>query len=198
VWVKISSTATQQGALTWGNVPSTLVCCIFPVLIAPKCGFYTVWSGSGDTYIQGDQLSVNQWHLLVGTSNGTNIYFYQDAVYKGTAAFSFAASAKTNSYIRIGGYDKASSAINGQCVDARIYHRTLSQSEITTIYNAYPRGSDGITAGLVGRWLGGSAQTGATLANGTRIPDLSGNNNHGYATNGVTSAASIIGNRRLK
>lgn len=87
----------------------------------------------------------------------------------------------------------------GQIAESRVYNRVLTETDLKTIWNAFPNGSDNITSGLIAKWRGdATAQTGATLANGAIVPDISGNNNHGYATNGVISAPSIIGNRRLK
>jgi hypothetical protein len=107
-------------------------------------------------------------------------------------------SAASNTVTRIG-QSAGNAALVADILDFRIYTNVFSAAERQAIYAAYPRGSDGITRGLIGRWLGSPAtQTGGTIPNGVIIPDLSGNGNHGYATNGVFSAPSIIGNRRIK
>jgi hypothetical protein len=86
----------------------------------------------------------------------------------------------------------------GRAADFRTYNRTLSAEEIKAIHSAYPRGSDGVINGITGRWMNNFAQTGSAISDGTLVQDLSGFGRNGYATNGVISASSIIGNRRTK
>jgi hypothetical protein len=146
------------------------------------------------------------WHNVIigynGTSTNTGISIYVDGVVQSLVNLGgvyLGASIHSSANFQLGARTGLTAPFAGSMADSRMYSRILSAPEVSAIFNAYPRGSDGIIRGLVGRWLGSpSTQTGATIPNGAIIADLSGNGNHGYATNGVISAPSIIGNRRTK
>lgn len=96
-------------------------------------------------------------------------------------------------------------AFIGSIADTRVYDRALTASEVAAIANAYPRGSDGITRGLLIRYNEESParrQTGAILPDLSVIVDVSGNGKNGRVEYGTAAspfiAPSIISNRRAK
>jgi len=87
---------------------------------------------------------------------------------------------------------------NGKIYAVEVYTRSLTLPEIESISFAYPTGTHQMFSDCAYSYRGGSVrQTGSTTINGDIAPELTGNY-PSYYTNGVISAASIIGNRRTK
>lgn len=89
--------------------------------------------------IEGPSILDNNWHFLVGTSDGTTIQFYVDNVIQGskTQTISF-----FNKNINVGCLlDGAGLYWTGQIDECGVWNRVLTQNEITTLWN----GGQGMT-----------------------------------------------------
>ena len=113
--------------------------------------------------------SLNTWHHLVITKNGTIATFYLDGILKGTDTTSLSWDRGASVRIGVIGLDRLDCAFNGLIDEVRIYNRALSAEEIWANMHSRLAGDE---AGLVGYWdfdEGG----------GQVVYDLSGNGNDG-------------------
>lgn len=95
----------------------------------------------------------------------------------------------------IGGRDVTTGDLfDGSIEDVRIYDRELSAAEIQTIFAA--RGTDGIVAGLVGRWLMNEGAPGTVVSGAGSVKDMSNNGHDGTPTSTPEYAASELRFRR--
>lgn len=164
----------------------------FGGLLYPYCfGFYTRGTALNVALTYHRSSSANQnapntvgdnrWHHYFETYNGSIFRQYVDGVKTDTdVAF---AGPLTNQLTAI-------SVAATYWDDVRLYNRALSGTEVNAIFAG--RGADEVWRGLVARWRGVNRQNGVTLANGTRIIDLSGNANHAYASNSPATSASVV------
>jgi len=82
-------------------------------------------------------MTVGTWYLVSVVKNGSNIYFYNNGVQQGDVQA--ASTIGANTAYRIGastyggGYEYY---LNGSIDDVRIYNKSLSQAEITALYNS--------------------------------------------------------------
>ncbi len=115
-------------------------------------------------------LPLNQWVFVVGTASANGVSVYFDSINNGSTTT--APTLASNSLaLGIGGGGGGSSAVfNGDLADIQIYNTSLSQAEITALYDEGIGGAPIRLQNLVGWWpLNGNAN------------DYSGNNNNGNA-----------------
>ena len=121
------------------------------------------------------RLEVNQWHHLAGTYDGTTLKLYIDGqlVAEDTQA---GVNFGGNHNVLIGARSGSPPTLHwdGQIMDARVYDRGLSESEVVAIY-----AGNGTTTNLQGHWP-------FTETDGTLIHDVSGNTKNGTAINIAT------------
>ncbi len=116
-------------------------------IIAKNGPFYLGWTSqkargsiyNGTSWVSttgNTTLSLNQWHHLLMTYNGTNINVYVDGKYDGTNTTS-GSLAVTSAHVQIGGNTAAgfNQYFSGQIDDVRIYNYTLTQEQVKQIYN---------------------------------------------------------------
>ncbi len=113
-------------------------------------------------------LLTNVWYFIVGTYDGSHLRFYLNGVQQGSGTLITGTVISTPSTLTIG---SSEGVYDGLIADAQIYNTSLSQSEITTLYQEGIGGAPIDPTHIVGWWpLNGNAQ------------DYSGNNNQGTAT----------------
>lgn len=175
-------------------------------------------AGSQTCVVAGDTLTTN-WRNVVGTYNGSDIRLYIDGVLAvAPVAFSSPIAYSTMPFsIGYSGGGPSSQRFNGLIDDVRIYNRALSADDVALLYRSYPgqvactaaheavmwfnhdegvmqycNGTDWVSMGsagepgLVAHW------TFDDIA-GNRVPDRSGNRNHGTLHGNVTTALGAVG-----
>lgn len=103
----------------------------------------------------------NLWHNVCFTKNGTSGVFYIDGVSEVVSGLQDTAYA-AHDFVIGENYRDSNSYFSGSISDVRIYNRTLTQADVTDLYNSYGSqldvGGDGqanginLAKGLVGRW----------------------------------------------
>jgi hypothetical protein len=147
-----------------------------------------------------------KWHHIVANYNqsASALAFYVDGVEIAGVIDAGGIGAQPLTtfqyFVPIGAFMRQGATINfAQAVVGSIsfYTNTLTSSEVIALANAYPR-VEAVNRGLIARYSYVNGQSSATIGQGQIIYDISGNAKHGFVTNGLTSTASIIGNRRTK
>lgn len=117
-------------------------------------------------------------HFFCCTYDGSNIRLYLDGVLLDTEpqTGNISNTDTPNTCIGVDGGDIGDRDFDGIIEDFRIYNRTLSQAEVTTIYNA--RGIDNIYHGLLHRWLLCEEAPGVEASGSNTVKDMVGQN-HG-------------------
>jgi hypothetical protein len=88
---------------------------------------------SGSRWVNLNQnLSVRQWHHVVGVFNGTHAMIYLNDLLKDTNTFNSIVSSNADLLIGEEGWNLY---FNGTIDEVRIYNRTLSAEEISELYN---------------------------------------------------------------
>ncbi|MBT4165829.1 LamG domain-containing protein, partial [archaeon] len=94
---------------------------------------WQIHNGSYINAVSSSTYNDDNWHHVVGTYNGSNIYLYVDGVEVGNDDASGDIS-KVTSYFTIGDYDVVGNVWNGSIDEVRIWNRSLSASEISQLY----------------------------------------------------------------
>jgi len=83
-------------------------------------------------------LGTNQWIHVVAVKSGTTVTLYQNGAISGTPETGFSFDSGTTAHVVIGAESITSTGetFNGLIDDVRVYNRALTQSEITTLYQA--------------------------------------------------------------
>ena len=142
--------------------------------------------------------SLNKWHLMIGTYDGTATKVYLDNVLCGTSPTTVAHTLYTGGSVIIG--ESGSPGVQPYDMDGvRIYNRVLSAAEMTQLYNEHQtqlntssvnlQTGTSLATGLVGLWTFDGSDI------GTSILDRSGNGFNGYlvGSNNATSSSKTIG-----
>ncbi len=81
-------------------------------------------------------ISLNKWHHLVGTFNGTELKIYLDGEFENTMSFTGTIAVPASFDLAIGGlgYNPSTWNLNGRVDDVRIYDKALSSSEVKQLY----------------------------------------------------------------
>ncbi len=112
------------------------------------------------------------WYFFAGTYGGGTVTTYVNGVRDYATSGATGSIATTTSPLYIGARPGAGEFINGEIADVQIYNTSLSQAEITALYQEGIGGAPINPNYLVGWWpLNGNAN------------DYSGNNNNGAGTN---------------
>jgi hypothetical protein len=137
----------------------------------------------------GDDLNNSEWHNIIFTlatnETRTNISVYVDGVYKGNSDTDLLSSVDTADDLQIGMFrSDTDSYLAGILDDVRIFNRTLTATEVTSVYNL-----DSVTDGLVAQYEfeNSHAWNGAT----NEVWDSAGNEHNG-TTYGAESSQAII------
>lgn len=138
---------------------------------------FSIWQ-SNNTAVSAtapSSLSLNQWHHVVGITDGSRVNLYIDGVLVNSAAYDGTMATDLTSSLYIGSLNGASGWINAQIDETRIYNKALSAQEVTDLYNWAP--------GPVAHWrmddeVSGNAQT---------IADSSGNGLNGSTVLGANA-----------
>ena len=117
----------------------------------------------------------DNWFFLTVVNNGTEVLTYVDGNLVGNIT-SDINSNSTDSF-QIGRFVGGSNYFNGNIDEVRIYNQTLSESEITEIYNSGRVSNSSLPSEGLVAWYSFNEATGTTPY------DKSGNNNHGTLTN---------------
>ena len=116
-----------------------------------------------------NRLVTDIWHHIVGTYDGTTIRIYLDGQLMDEMAAANLNFGHPTNPVNIGA--RPAFYWYGQIMDARVYDRGLSESEVSAIY-----AGNGTTTNLQGHWP-------FTETDGTFIHDVSGHEKHGTAQN---------------
>lgn len=103
--------------------------CFFFYLDHIVCGF-----GNGSTFysVSMSTPTINQWHNIVGTYDGTSLKFYFNGVLVNTTSVTQTPNTNTDNLNIV----QAAYPTDGRVATARIYNRALSASEVLQNYNA--------------------------------------------------------------
>ena len=102
-----------------------------------------VWApySTGNYFLTGGSLTLNNWHHVIATRSGSNFKLYVDGIETASGTSSGSASS-TLSYVEIGHYGSTSSGggadswFDGDIGEARIYPRALTAAQVFQNYNA--------------------------------------------------------------
>ena len=135
------------------------------------------FSGGSSTVLHSiSNLPLDTWYFAVVTYDGTNLRLYLNGVLQGTASSS--GSITVDSIMSLGATSGSGNYGNFDLADFQIYNTSLSQSEVTALYQEGIGGAPIDPTHIVGWWpLNGNAQ------------DYSGNNNGGVPTNVVYTSS---------
>ncbi len=153
--------------------------------------------GGGDLVTAGENysnLSVNEWHHIVMTYNGSVLRFYRDGINTAVSSVNSITIHNSTQPLFIAHKSDWSNYFDGKIDEVLVYNRALSTDEITTLYNLgnrHTKPSPQNNDGLVGYWTMDSddLEWGQTSA---EVRDHSGNGNNGDAVS-MTSANSVTG-----
>ena len=118
--------------------------------------------------------SLNEWHHIVGTADGSTLKLYVDGVLRGSTAITVNPPSN-NDPLTIGSFFSSQRSFNGTIDEVRIWNRALSASEISNLYN----GTYVNRTGLVLEMNMNEEQELTTY-------DSSGYDNHGTLINGTS------------
>ena len=139
-WVKTTGTATQALFQSYNNTPANGIL----IMLENDGRIYAQVSNYGDTSSGYSTSSVNDgnWHFVTVTYDGTNIKVYANATLENTILHTDGIAYSGTSYSFIGRYRSDNSGIlhyfNGSVDDFKLYHRALTQAEVTALYNHVP------------------------------------------------------------
>lgn len=137
-----------------------------------------VWIDSGYSFPD-----TTSWHHVIMTRDTTTTSFYVDGVpQSGSSALVPQTPATVTSLAAQ--YDNVSAYggfFLGELEDVRIYNRTLTQAEITSLFESRSRLA--MTDGLVAYWMLDEGNEGQTASGAGNVLDRSGSNNNGTANN---------------
>ena len=150
--------------------------------------------GSSGTFA--GSLTLNAWNFVCGSANASTGTLYINGASIASSANSGHYYSVTPLTIGVTYYAGFSRYFNGSIDDVRVYNRTLSATEIISLYNAgaqklnVPRNKTGtsLDSGLVGLW----SFDGKDIS-GTTAFDRSGSGNNGTLTNGATTTTGKFG-----
>lgn len=139
-WVYPTSSGTIRGVATKNNWNTSVDNPPFALQIneVNEFAFTTVSAGGSFRYASPVPLiAANTWYFLTGTFDGTTVKSYLNAVASGVAQSQTDLAATTGQPFRIG---QGKSGLNrwfmGTIDDVRLYNRALTQTDVTTLYNA--------------------------------------------------------------
>ena len=152
------------------------------------CGF---GDGSAFYSVSISTPTINTWHHIVGTYDGSNLKFYLDGVLTQTSATT-ATPYQNTSYLNV---IQGSYPIDGRVANARVYNRALTAAEVQQNYQAEqyrfetPAGipTNGLVMNLDASNLESYPGTGTTWY------DLTGNGNNVSLINDPTYVGNIFG-----
>ncbi|NQU79470.1 LamG domain-containing protein [Candidatus Woesearchaeota archaeon] len=81
-------------------------------------------------------LSLNNWHQVIATYDGSNMRIYQDGALLNSLSVQGSITHDTNDDLFIGRYRTQQGFFNGTMGDFVLYTRSLSQNQIITLYNS--------------------------------------------------------------
>ena len=153
-----------------------------------------IYLGDGDVTYQIDnvdghydsKLTLNQWHHVVGTNDGSISTIYLNGVSVETADTSgetIDVSGSAVPRIAARSHSSPSNYFEGKISEVAIYNSALTASQVKTIYNSREpyNHKEGVESGNLQAWW----RMGDGLENhsGTTIYDMSNNTNNGTMTN---------------
>lgn len=157
------------------------------------------WGTSKTSYSQAFVTNSNiydgNWHHVCMTFDTVTLTMYCDSI-AGTSVTSGGASIISDVYhTTIGAYDplnETGTGLNlywpGKIDDIRLYKRSLSSNEISTIFSS--RGNDSIYYGIISRWKLQEQSAGSTASN--TLVDMCANANHLTPFNNPVYTDSIL------
>ena len=140
---------------------------------------FDMWNASEEA-ASGGNVNFNAWTFLVGTYNGSYLDIYLNGKLVGSNPGNVPAGipASFNSYIGALALSPTVYNFNGSVSNVQVYNTSLSQPEITALYQEGIGGAPTNIQNLVGWWpLNGNAK------------DYSGNNNNGVPTNVIYTSS---------
>ena len=156
----------------------------------------------GAQYEDNSPITINTWHHLVGTYDGTILKLYKNSFLIGTNIGPFNLSTITQNLF-FGKQGALGCFFKGKLDDIGIWNRALTSCEINQLYTA-SLGSNALTNGLVGWWpftsnandLSGNGNNG-TNNGATLTTDRFSNSNSAYNFNGSSDFIQVTHNSSL-
>ena len=188
-WVNVTTGAwTRSILMLWNSGTTTTYYGIqlingLPSIVATN----TAVTATNSTHI----ITTGQWYHIVGVfASATSRTLYVNGSQEATNATSVLYSGNTNAQLRVGRYvATATNYFSGYIDDARVYNKTLTQAEITTLYKA--RTSRVVAPTAIISYSTTSPTTGSVIAtltwfseNGTTILNNGGSNTYTFTWNG--------------
>jgi len=125
LWVKLTSNTGTQNmiAITDGSSSG--------IQVGVRGGGLAAWSWGGGILISTTLPTTGVWHHVGYTWDGTNNQLYLDGV--AATSTTTAHQVATPTQAMLGTYDGTSELLSGALDDVRVYSRTLSSTEVTTL-----------------------------------------------------------------
>ncbi len=137
-WIEPNSLNAEQGILGKGtNTTSTGYALHHKVLNPEKTGVSLQnLSTSSTTFINTSQLSINNWHHLLATYNGSELKLYLNGVLVNTTTTNIQLVSNSLTDLFIGSEFSNFRYFNGKIDDVGIWNRALTEQEISDLFNA--------------------------------------------------------------
>lgn len=99
-------------------------------------GFFQIWNSSGHAIATKENISLNNWHHIVGTFNGSQLNIYLDGKFSNTTDWHGTIGTPASYKLAIGGMgmDPATYNINGFLDGVRIYSEAMTSAQIQKLY----------------------------------------------------------------
>ncbi len=104
--------------------------------MANSSGVYRVTLRNSTLNIQTTAVSLNQWHLITFTYDGTTLTLYADGVSVGSTTGSATPDSAANFMVATRAAD-ISNKFSGSIDDVRMYNRAISATEVAALYKQY-------------------------------------------------------------
>lgn len=177
-WIKTSNSAAQ-GILSQYTTTGNKRSIRFLKESTGEIGIYLSDDGANATLYSGSDTDIDDgnWHHVLLTFNNTNLKFYVDNFLDAERTTTQTAAFSTDAPFSIGsGFNSGSELFNGQIADVRIFNKELSTAEIEYVYTNGGSGTAYSSSDVFAHFP-------IAEGYGTSLYDVSGNDNHGTATN---------------
>lgn len=186
-WVKPATGETDGNVIHMSSNGSGVGWCLPPISLVSGKATANSWNGNTVTATGVSTISPNQWYHLATTWDTSGLKIYVNGVLENTASQATYSASGTGNYLWLS-FTPGSCAANagdfdGSYDEVRVYGRSLSASEIYSLYSQnetkinFPQNSKS-ASGLVGMWSfnGPDYDSSSTTA---EVLDVSGNGNRG-------------------
>lgn len=138
IWAKVNSTTSPNYVFSYGGILTDLA--FINVINSNSLDFQSFSNGFQVT----ETNPANTWMHLVYTYDGVNVRMYKNGVLKGTSPFNLFTAFDAD-YFYLASIWGSTNTFNGSLDDLKIYNYTLTDTEISNLYNYNSLASEDFT-----------------------------------------------------